>query len=152
MPPVDLFVVCVDAAQVPELVETVTARKLAESVILIAGGGDELLVNDESQLLPGEDPEDIYGAYPIYATDADGVEVPIVTTAGNYKYLGRLDANFDAEGNLTGIEAEASYPRRVIPLEQEQGILARARVAHLELDRHVGQLDLDLGRLVSVRT
>jgi len=88
--------------------------------IAVAGGGDELLVNDESQLLPGEDPEDIYGTYPISTTDADGVEVPIVTTAGNYKYVGRLDASFDAEGNLTGIDAEASYPRRVIPMEQAQ--------------------------------
>ena len=41
-----------------------------------------------------------------------------MTTAGNYKYLGRLDATFDAEGNLSGIVAEASYPRRVIPQEQ----------------------------------
>ena len=88
--------------------------------IAVAGGGDELLVNDVSQLLPGEDPEDIYGEYPLYATDADGNDVPIVTTAGNYKYLGRLDATFDADGNLTGIVSEASYPRRVVPLEQEQ--------------------------------
>jgi len=88
--------------------------------IAVAGGGDELLVNDESQLLPGEDPEDIYGTYPLNATDADGVEVPIVTTAGNYKYVGRLDATFDAGGNLMGVDAEASYPRRVIPAEQAQ--------------------------------
>ena len=88
--------------------------------IAVAGGGDELLVNDPSQLLPGEDPEDIFGEYPLYAADADGNDVPIVTTAGNYKYLGRLDATFDAEGNLTGIDAEASYPRRVVPIEQEQ--------------------------------
>ncbi|MGD8486437.1 MAG: 5'-nucleotidase C-terminal domain-containing protein [Chloroflexota bacterium] len=92
--------------------------------IAVAGGGDELLVNDEAQLLPGEDPEDIYGTYPQYVTDADGNEVPIVTTAGNYKYVGRLDATFDAEGNLTGVVAESSYPRRVIPLEQtETGLL-----------------------------
>ena len=94
--------------------------------IAVAGGGDELLVNDESQLLPGEDPEDIYGEYPQYATDADGVEVPIVTTAGNYKYLGRLDAVFDDEGNLLGIQHDASYPRRVIPLEQEDPNLIEA--------------------------
>jgi len=86
--------------------------------IAVAGGGDELLVNDEAQMLPGEDPEDIFGTYPLFATDVDGVEVPIVTTAGNYKYVGRLDASFDADGNLTGIEADTSYPRRVIPLEQ----------------------------------
>jgi 5'-nucleotidase len=92
--------------------------------VAVAGGGDELLVNDDAQLLPGEDPEDVFGAYPLYVADADGNDVPIVTTAGNYKYLGRLDATFDAEGNLTGIVAESSYPRRVIPLEQaESGLI-----------------------------
>jgi 2',3'-cyclic-nucleotide 2'-phosphodiesterase (5'-nucleotidase family) len=99
--------------------DTEALAQLSGVDIAVAGGGDELLVNDESQLLPGEDPEDIYGEYPLYATDADGNDVPIVTTAGNYKYLGRLDATFDADGALTGIVAEASYPRRVIPLEQE---------------------------------
>ena len=88
--------------------------------IAVAGGGDELLVNDESQLLPGEDPEDIYGTYPLYVTDADGAEVPIVTTAGNYKYVGRLDAIFDDEGVLLAVNTPNSYPRRVIPLEQEE--------------------------------
>jgi 5'-nucleotidase len=92
--------------------------------VAVAGGGDELLVNDASQLLPGEDPEDIYGAYPIFATAADGAEVPIVTTAGNYKYLGRLDVTFDADGNVTGVVEEASFPRRVIPTAQDEaGIL-----------------------------
>jgi 5'-nucleotidase len=98
--------------------------------IAVAGGGDELLVNDESQLLPGEDPEDIFGEYPLYAVDADGNDVPIVTTVGNYKYLGRLDATFDAEGNLTGIVDEASFPRRVIPLEQsEAGLIEELGVS-----------------------
>jgi 2',3'-cyclic-nucleotide 2'-phosphodiesterase / 3'-nucleotidase / 5'-nucleotidase len=92
--------------------------------VAVAGGGDELLVNDETQLLPGEVAEDIFGEYPIYATDAEGKEVPIVTTAGNYKYLGRLDVTFDAEGNLVGIDEGTSFPRRVIPMEQAQeGIL-----------------------------
>lgn len=35
---VDLFVVCVDASQVPDVVETLVDKSLAESVILIAGG------------------------------------------------------------------------------------------------------------------
>jgi 2',3'-cyclic-nucleotide 2'-phosphodiesterase / 3'-nucleotidase / 5'-nucleotidase len=92
--------------------------------VAVAGGGDELLVNDVTQLLPGEAAEDIFGSYPVYATDAEGKDVPIVTTAGNYKYLGRLDVTFDADGNLVGIDEGTSFPRRVIPIEQAQeGIL-----------------------------
>lgn len=94
--------------------------------VAVAGGGDELLVNDETHLLPGEDPEDIFGTYPLYAADADGVEVPIVTTAGNYKYLGRVDVVFDGTGTVTDVVAASSYPRRIIPLEQAEAGLIEA--------------------------
>jgi 2',3'-cyclic-nucleotide 2'-phosphodiesterase (5'-nucleotidase family) len=86
--------------------------------IAVAGGGDELLVNpaipNEIGLLPGEQAP-IEGTYPLTETDADGRTVYIVTTAGNYKYLGRIDATFDANGEVVRIDAATSYPRRVIP-------------------------------------
>ncbi len=90
--------------------------------IAVAGGGDELLVSDavdESvQLLPGEaqQPE---GSYPTIQADLDGRDVPIVTTAGNYKYLGRLDVTFDPDGEIASIDPTTSYPRRVIPATQD---------------------------------
>jgi 2',3'-cyclic-nucleotide 2'-phosphodiesterase (5'-nucleotidase family) len=81
--------------------------------VAVAGGGDELLANDPAQTLPGE-LAPIEGTYPLPATDLDGRTVPIVTTAGNYKYLGRIDVRFDASGTLAEVE-DSSYPRRVIP-------------------------------------
>lgn len=90
--------------------------------IAVAGGGDELLgsdaVDDELELLPGETQE-VAGTYPTTQEDADGRSVPIVTTAGNYKYLGRLDVVFDAEGEVSEVLAGSSYPRRVIPETQD---------------------------------
>lgn len=87
--------------------------------IAVAGGGDELLnnpeVDDALELLPGES-ADTYGTYPLEQSDADGETVYIVTTAGNYKYLGRVDADFDEDGNIIGIDAEESFPRRVVPM------------------------------------
>jgi len=58
MPPVDLFVVCVDAGQVPDMLERVIADAKAESVILIAGGlgerrGTEAHVERVQTLLEG---------------------------------------------------------------------------------------------------
>jgi 5'-nucleotidase len=89
--------------------------------IAVAGGGDEMLLSDaipdEVELLPGEIQEQA-GTYPIVVQDADGRDVPIVTTAGNYKYLGRLDVVFGADGEVDEVVAESSYPRRVIPEEQ----------------------------------
>ena len=81
--------------------------------IAVAGGGDELLQNPTVdaalQLLPGERGE-VESVYPIEATDAAGRTVYVVTTAGNYKYVGRLDVVFGADGEVSRVVAGASYP------------------------------------------
>lgn len=86
--------------------------------VAVAGGGDELLTNkavsNDLQLLPGETAP-VAGDYPTTVTDGDGRTVYIVTTAGNYKYLGRLDLVFNDAGEITGVVNESSYPRPVIP-------------------------------------
>ena len=84
--------------------------------IAVAGGGDELLqnpsVSDAIELIPGESTP--VGFYPMMLGDKNGKEVPLVTTSGNYKYLGRADLYFDAKGNLE-FNNLTSYPRRVVP-------------------------------------
>lgn len=85
--------------------------------VAIAGGGDELLANEGDLLVPGDtisiDPESgLPRGYPIYAPDANGVQVPVVTTAGDYKYVGRLVVDFDQRGNVVGVD-EVSGPVRV---------------------------------------
>ncbi|HEU4542474.1 MAG TPA: 5'-nucleotidase C-terminal domain-containing protein [Jiangellaceae bacterium] len=91
--------------------------QLSDVDVAIAGGGDELLANDGDLLVPG-DVRAIDSAtgkpltYPIFATNADGADVPIVTTAGDYKYVGRLVVNFDRDGNVLDTD-ESSGPVRV---------------------------------------
>ena len=84
--------------------------------IAVAGGGDELLqnpsVSDAIELIPGESTP--VGLYPMMLGDKNGKEVPLVTTSGNYKYLGRADLYFDEKGNLEFNKLN-SYPRRVVP-------------------------------------
>ncbi|HEX6338201.1 MAG TPA: 5'-nucleotidase C-terminal domain-containing protein [Jiangellaceae bacterium] len=85
--------------------------------VAIAGGGDELLANEGDLLVPGDeraiDPSTGQPfTYPIFATNADGDEVPIVTTAGDYKYVGRLVVNFDKDGDVISTD-ESSGPVRV---------------------------------------
>jgi 2',3'-cyclic-nucleotide 2'-phosphodiesterase (5'-nucleotidase family) len=77
--------------------------------VMIAGGGDELLANPGTLLVPGDVRQ---RPYPIMATDADGKSLPIVTTAGDYKYVGRLVVGFDRRGNILQIDA-SSGPVRV---------------------------------------
>lgn len=89
--------------------------------VVVAGGGDELLLNpdvDEAmQKLPGETVE-TKGEYPMEVTDKDGNTVYVVTGPGNYKYLGRLDVVFDDNGEVSSIVSDKSYPRRVIPTSE----------------------------------
>lgn len=79
--------------------------------IVVGGGGDEVLAFPGELLVPGDE-RIIFGAYPYLPldelpgllrggdltaalpTDADGDFVPLVTTAGDYRYLGRLKARF----------------------------------------------------------
>jgi len=90
---------------------------LSDIDVAIAGGGDELLANEGDLLVPGDaraiDPATGQPfSYPVAATDADGAFVPIVTTAGDYKYVGRLVVNFDKSGEVLGVD-DLSGPVRV---------------------------------------
>jgi len=76
------------------------ATMLDDVDVMIAGGGDELLANPTDLLLPSDDPADIFGPYPVVAVDAGGDDVPVVTTSGQYGYLGRLVVDFDSDGNV----------------------------------------------------
>jgi 5'-nucleotidase len=77
--------------------------------VMIAGGGDELLAQPGTPLVPGDA---IQGPYPITETGADGKPIPIVTTAGDYKYVGRLVVTFDRKGNVLEVDP-SSGPVRV---------------------------------------
>lgn len=70
--------------------------------IVIAGGGDELLAKVSNPLIPG----DVKVAdYPRAVNNLDGVSVPVVTTSGEYKYVGNLQVTFNDAGQVTGINS-----------------------------------------------
>ncbi|MEL6252316.1 MAG: 5'-nucleotidase C-terminal domain-containing protein [Bacteroidota bacterium] len=81
--------------------DTALARSLNDIDIIIAGGGDELLANPSDILIPGDNSD---GPYPLKVTDVDGDTVLVVTTAGNFEYLGNLDAYFSARGEIINFE------------------------------------------------
>jgi len=85
------------------------APMLDDVDIIVSGGGGELLANTGDLLVPG----DVASApYPAIAFDMDGTRVPIVSTAGDYKYVGRLIVGFDKRGEVVAIDGE-SGPVRV---------------------------------------
>ena len=87
------------------------AAQLTDLDVMVAGGGDELLANETTPLLPSDSAEDVYGSYPIIAQDKNGNEVPVVTTSGSYGYLGELILVFDDAGKITSHEGN---PIRVL--------------------------------------
>jgi len=102
--------------------DSLLATELSGIDIMIAGGGDELLANDDDLLVPGDE-TDVAGEYPLIAQNADGKDVPIVTTRGNYSYLGQLIVEFDASGELVEVSDE-SGPIRVAGGSQPDGVSA----------------------------
>ena len=121
--------------------------------IAIAGGGDELLRNDDSTCLPEEESS---RSYPLEATDADGTTVPVITGPGGYRCIGELTASFDADGGLVsysgrsvGVSPDETPDPDVLTNVEEPLIEALA-----SLDANIlatTEVDLD-GRRPQVRT
>lgn len=65
--------------------------------ISIAGGSDSILANPDDSLNPGDVAVD---GYPLVTTDKDGDPAVIVSTGGEYSYVGRLVVTFNDDGLL----------------------------------------------------
>jgi 5'-nucleotidase len=93
--------------------EDMTLSRMLKGVdIMVAGGGDELLANPGTLLIPGDE-KDVFGTYPLLSSDASGERVPVITTSGGYRYLGRFVAGFDMDGKLIRWNESKSGPVRV---------------------------------------
>lgn len=65
--------------------------------IIIAGGSDFRLADGTDVLYPGDVAQ---GPYPFISTDANGDPLLIVSTDGQYSYVGRLVVDFDSNGKI----------------------------------------------------
>jgi 5'-nucleotidase len=91
--------------------DTELLSKLRGVDVVVAGGDDALLANACDPLVPdGREP---YAEYPMMARDRNGTSVPVVTTAGQYSYLGKLVVNFDRNGSIVDIDRDSSGPIRI---------------------------------------
>lgn len=111
--------------------------------VMIAGGGDELLANEGDVLVPGDEGDDedgdgvgdnIFGPYPLIERDAAGRDVPIVTTPGNYKYVGRLMVGFNRRGRVIAIRQRPSGLKRVAGGDQPDAVEPNRRIQRWVVD------------------
>lgn len=84
-------------------IEEELATLLTDVDIIVAGGSNTRLVDETDRLREGDDAQ---GVYPILSRDAEGSPIAIVNTDGNYKYVGRLVVDFDAEGNIIPVSID----------------------------------------------
>jgi VCBS repeat-containing protein len=86
---------------VSQLQELKNEQKLItflHGVDVVIGGGSNTLLSDSNDVLrPGDVSE---GEYAQIITNADGKNTVLVNTDGNYKYVGRLVLEFDANGDI----------------------------------------------------
>jgi 2',3'-cyclic-nucleotide 2'-phosphodiesterase (5'-nucleotidase family) len=78
-------------------IEKALATRLSNVDIIVAGGSNTRQVDSNDRLRDGDTKQD---DYPFFTIDADGNPIAVVNTDGNYKYVGRLVIDFDANGNI----------------------------------------------------
>lgn len=83
------------------------APRLRDVDIIVAGGSHTLLSDESDRLRAGDTSA---GDYPMFKTDVEGKPIVVVNTAANYRYVGRLVADFDAGGTIvtSSIDPEIS--------------------------------------------
>ena len=88
-------------------IDEALAAQLDGVDIIISGGSNTRLADDTDRLRDGDTAD---GDYPILGTSAASEPVAIVSTDGNYKYVGRLVVDFDEAGVLIpeSIDTEVS--------------------------------------------
>ena len=82
--------------------------------IVVSGGGGELLANKNDKLISHDVAsfENVSGKYPVYIPNAEKKLVPVITTSGEYCYVGCLKARFDSNGEICAVSPQ-SGPVRV---------------------------------------
>ena len=73
------------------------AGKLTGVDIIMAGGSNTLMADANDRLRAGDVASE---SYPFLTTGLDGKSLALINTDGNYKYVGRLVVDFDADGTL----------------------------------------------------
>ncbi|MGB0903788.1 MAG: 5'-nucleotidase C-terminal domain-containing protein, partial [Mangrovicoccus sp.] len=78
-------------------IEQALAARLVDVDIIVAGGSNTRLLDEDDRLRDGDT---VQGEYPIVIGNAGGTDTLVVNTDGSYKYVGRLVIEFDADGNI----------------------------------------------------
>jgi len=153
-------------------IEVELIKSIAGVDVVIAGGGDELLTNNKTMLVPGDE-KSIRGPYPLLVNNKGGQRVPVVTTAGSYRYIGELALRFTPDGHLKqvlprsrihrvaskshaeGVEDDPKFLTEILtPLTEGMAAIAKREIARTDTPlegrrNYVRSRETNLGNLVA---
>ena len=78
-------------------IEQALAERLENVDIIVAGGSNTRLFDDNDRIRDGDSDQ---GQYPIFVDNANGSQTAVVNTDANYSYVGRLVIVFDENGEI----------------------------------------------------
>lgn len=111
--------------------------------VIIAGGSDTISANADDRLRAGDTADQ---PYPFLTTGADGNPTAIVSTNGEYTYVGRLVLEFDDAGVLTVDPLSGTFAT------DEQGVLDVTGAATLEDAIAASDIATDVANLTGAVT
>ena len=103
------------------------ATRLEGVDIIVAGGSDTISADETDALREGDEADQ---PYPFVATGADGNPVAIVSTDGEYSYVGRLVIDFDENGVIIPDSVDAAESGAFAT--DEDGVLAATGTTSVE--------------------
>jgi 2',3'-cyclic-nucleotide 2'-phosphodiesterase (5'-nucleotidase family) len=85
--------------------EQALAPKLKNVDVLMGGGSHRVMGNSDDPLRADETqtPPQLLQPYPQIFKDAEGQDIYLINTGANYRYLGQLVLEFDAEGRIVKV-------------------------------------------------
>ncbi len=133
--------------------EIALVADLAGVDVVIAGGGDDLLRNEDDTCVPDDEPA---GPYPLLVEDSTGTDVPVITAPGGYRCIGALTVVFDGDGRIVSHTGRSVGVSLAVPPDPavQSSVIEPLAAALAAVDAQViGRSEVDLdGRRASVRT
>ncbi|WP_214644959.1 choice-of-anchor I family protein [Tritonibacter litoralis] len=122
-------------------IELALAERLENVDIIVAGGSNTRLTDENDRLRDGDTSQ---GEYPQFVTNAGGTDTVVVNTDGSYKYVGRLVIEFDDEGNINRDSYDAEVSGAYATDEQGVSDLGAEDLADEEIEEIVDAIEAQI--------
>nr|WP_251363753.1 choice-of-anchor I family protein [Epibacterium ulvae] len=122
-------------------IELSLAERLENVDIIVAGGSNTRLTDENDRLRDGDTSQ---GEYPQFVTNAGGTDTVVVNTDGSYKYVGRLVIEFDDAGNIIADSYDAEVSGAYATDEQGVADLGAEDLADAEIEEIVDAIEAQI--------